>query len=354
MPVPAGTASLLDIQNEFGGSYPISLNEYYGAADGVPASGNISINNLRGKSSEVLVTATNAASYNLQTAFGANWTVNIAKRFRVPSGVTIGPTTIPSGLAGTLIFENIGEVQGASGAANSGAGGNAITASSSFTLLNSGAVRGGGGGGGRGGNGGAGGTGGGGSYSTTSYYTSAYTPYTETNSCNTARGDWCAPVAPGGGGWYRTGCTQVSCCMGDKNSVSCTYQKNVTTNTNGGAGGGGGSYGNGGRGQGYGIALAAGSGGANGAGGAGGGTNAGAGGTGGTGGTGGAGRSWGLSGLGGASGATGATGANGNRTGGSAGSGGAAGVGGGGAGRAILMSAGTLSITNSGTMNGAY
>lgn len=47
--VPAGTASLLDIQGSFGGSNPISLNEYYSAATGVPASGAISVDDFRGK-----------------------------------------------------------------------------------------------------------------------------------------------------------------------------------------------------------------------------------------------------------------------------------------------------------------
>ena len=52
MAVPTGTASLANIQTEFGGSNPISLSEYYGIASnpsGVPASGAISINNFRGK-----------------------------------------------------------------------------------------------------------------------------------------------------------------------------------------------------------------------------------------------------------------------------------------------------------------
>lgn len=46
----SGAISLLDIQNEFGGSNPISLSEYYGAADGIPASGTISISQFYGKS----------------------------------------------------------------------------------------------------------------------------------------------------------------------------------------------------------------------------------------------------------------------------------------------------------------
>ena len=44
----SGPISLLDIQNEFGGSNPISLSEYYGAASGIPTSGAISIGNFYG------------------------------------------------------------------------------------------------------------------------------------------------------------------------------------------------------------------------------------------------------------------------------------------------------------------
>lgn len=57
MTVPTGTASMLDIQNEFGGSNPISLSEYYGAASGVPTSGTISINDFRGKTAAAEVVA---------------------------------------------------------------------------------------------------------------------------------------------------------------------------------------------------------------------------------------------------------------------------------------------------------
>ena len=47
----SGPISLLDIQNEFGGSNPIGLNEYYGVAGGVPASGTISLDDFYGTSS---------------------------------------------------------------------------------------------------------------------------------------------------------------------------------------------------------------------------------------------------------------------------------------------------------------
>ena len=47
----SGPISLLDIQNEFGGTNPIGINEYYGAAAGVPASGTISFDDFYGTSS---------------------------------------------------------------------------------------------------------------------------------------------------------------------------------------------------------------------------------------------------------------------------------------------------------------
>lgn len=47
----SGPISLLDIQDEFGGSAPISLSEYYGAASGIPSSGQIRIGDFYGASS---------------------------------------------------------------------------------------------------------------------------------------------------------------------------------------------------------------------------------------------------------------------------------------------------------------
>ena len=49
--VPSGTASLDDIQDVHGGSNPIALTEYYGADTGVPTSGTISVDDLRGTGS---------------------------------------------------------------------------------------------------------------------------------------------------------------------------------------------------------------------------------------------------------------------------------------------------------------
>ena len=52
----SGAISLNDIQTEFGGSNPISLSEYYGAASGIPSSGAISMNQFYGKSSGISIT----------------------------------------------------------------------------------------------------------------------------------------------------------------------------------------------------------------------------------------------------------------------------------------------------------
>lgn len=56
MTTPTGTISMTDIQTEFGGANPIGLTEYYAGGlyvpaglSGVPASGTISMDNLRGK-----------------------------------------------------------------------------------------------------------------------------------------------------------------------------------------------------------------------------------------------------------------------------------------------------------------
>jgi hypothetical protein len=46
----SGAISLANVQTEFGGSNPIGINEYYGVAAGIPASGTISLYDFYGKS----------------------------------------------------------------------------------------------------------------------------------------------------------------------------------------------------------------------------------------------------------------------------------------------------------------
>lgn len=372
MPLPTtGPISLADIATEFGGNAPHSVSEYYAAAAGVPGSGAINIGVFYGKTAEIAITATSSASLDLSSAFGSDYGNPIAKRLVVPPNVTLGPVSVPPGMAGSLIIENAGEMQGTGGAANGGAGGDAITAHHSFTLLNTGAVRGGGGGGGKGG------TGGEGSVSTTqnarepatgTYFTSPYLepepPYyfliyyaprysprdTVYWGVTYADGEVASgeifnvwkynhtfefepPIfgqtqdltipGPNGFTYYA---------VSDFYNTPSTYSYlpiyregpvTTTTYTSGGIGGSGGV------GRGYNQSLSAG------AAGAAGGTNAGDGGNGGQGGD------WGQTGI------EGSSGANGNYTNGSTGSAGGA------AGRAVRMLAGTLTLSNNGVINGA-
>jgi len=332
----SGQISLADLAAEFGDTPPHSMSEFYrdggkvpGVNSNVPTSGLIRLGNFFGAVNELLQQVTAQASVNAQTIFGSNWGSAVPKRLLIPAGTTIGPLTIPSGLGGTLTVQNQGEIQGLGGSGNSGAGGHAITASSSFTLLNTGAVRGGGGGGGLGGTGGQG-----------SYQYNSYSAWTYNGDTFWAYGYnrgvyWSGQIsnneninplyiAPY---YYQPGAYRQEINYGDGDRQQRYEIRRYQINTAYSSGGAGGA---GGRGRGYGQTLLAGSGGG------GGGTNAGVGGTGGTGGD------WGLSGY------TGGTGANGNSGGGSGGTGGGA------AGRAVLMNAGTLTLNNSGTINGAY
>ena len=125
----------------------------------------------------IFATASSASTFNVQPAFGtADYQSGTPKILIIPSGVDLGPMTIPSGMGGTLQIENAGTILGLGGTAgsagsanggnggNGGAGGHAITSAHSFDLINTGTISGGGGGGAGGGGGGQGGSGGNGSY----------------------------------------------------------------------------------------------------------------------------------------------------------------------------------------------
>lgn len=58
----SGPISLANVQTEFGGSNPISISEYYGAASGVPSSGTISLSNFYGTSAIVPIVMSNTAN----------------------------------------------------------------------------------------------------------------------------------------------------------------------------------------------------------------------------------------------------------------------------------------------------
>ena len=136
----SGSLAITEIVDEFGGSVPHSLTEYYrdgGAVPGnntnVPTSGEIDFSNFYDAVNEIQqVYSSNATNLNLSTVFGSNWSSAVPKRVVINSGVTIGGTSgnyainVPSGMGGTLVIDNSGNVHGYGGAANSGTGGNAI------------------------------------------------------------------------------------------------------------------------------------------------------------------------------------------------------------------------------------
>ena len=174
----SGQIKIQDIVDEFGGSTPHSLSEYY--RDGgevpsnntnVPTSGTISLSNFYDAVNEIIVTVSSGTTnYSCSTAFGSHWTSAVPKRLIINSGVTIGGTgsnpalTIEGSMAGTFIVQNGGTITGYGGAAQGGTGGSAVKVltdnSSGITFNNTGSLQAGGGGGGTGGDSGAGGTGG--------------------------------------------------------------------------------------------------------------------------------------------------------------------------------------------------
>ena len=130
MAVPTGAASFSDIQTEFGGSNPVSLNEYYSggsltkadlgvfAPNGVPTSGTISVNDFRGaeNTSEVWSTTITAGSASIasttfrgfQTGIAGSLSDSTPDNGRVFKAATISglgyPVTTPKGQPSTFTF----------------------------------------------------------------------------------------------------------------------------------------------------------------------------------------------------------------------------------------------------------
>lgn len=344
-----------DIVDEFGGTAPHAVSEYYRGGSNVPdvsgnntigTSGLIAFGNFYNCLNEILQALSNSTNVDLSSIFGSDWTTSVPKRCTIAAGVTIGGTggtaaiTVPSNMGGTLSIVITGSVIGTGGSAG-GAGGDAISnAASGVTLIiESGGLCAGGGGGG-----GAGGAGGNGSYtsnnSSSQYNGGSYVWMTSPDSggsMSRQKARWNGSYVRGSLYSYAN-TTSTSVTIGIYTYSRSSYvQVNYfpeetiyyyyinqsytsTTNTTGGTGGAGGV------GQGYNQSSSSGSAGSSG------GTNAGAGGTGGSGNT------YGLA------GSTGGTGANGNAGNGSAGAaGGAAGA---------ALSGTAVTFTNNGTVHG--
>lgn len=80
----SGQISLLDIANEFGGSTPHSLSEYYGVDSGIPSSGAISIGDFYGASNTPWVPTQST-------------TLTSSQSWVVPSGITTVRFTLTGG-----------------------------------------------------------------------------------------------------------------------------------------------------------------------------------------------------------------------------------------------------------------
>ena len=170
----SGAISLQDIANEFGGSSPHAISEYYrngglvpGNNTNIPTSGTIDFADFYGATNATTRTLSNGnTNVNLSQTFGTDWTSGIGKILIIPSGAEIGATglnnvnraiTVPSGMGGTLTIQNAGTISGAGGEGGDGSpmtggtGGSAIyIANANVTVQNTGTIRGGGGGGGKG------------------------------------------------------------------------------------------------------------------------------------------------------------------------------------------------------------
>jgi hypothetical protein len=96
----SGPISLANVQTEFGGTNPIGINEYYGAATGVPSSGTISLNDFYGKSAGFVWT-----QYYLGEEFVLDGILNYSGPIKTP-GSSASPVTysisliVPSALEG--------------------------------------------------------------------------------------------------------------------------------------------------------------------------------------------------------------------------------------------------------------
>ena len=350
-----GAISFSDLRTEFvGGSSAISLGDLYRGgsnirkkasdntatndAASVPTGGAIDMADFYGTAKSFTKTYNaGATNQDAGTIFGDDFDVDYPKNIIINSGVELGATStseealeVPAGGAGTITITNNGTLSGYGGAAG-GAGGDAFEASTTCTFVNNGLVRAGGGGGG------AGGAGGSGSYTSTttgsyplSRWVSTTTQGGPSSTGNRQSAYWNNSAVYNSnnstlnsyGAYARSSYVQIQY---DNEGNTIRWYRITQTSTSSSSGGAGGA---GGVGQGYNVSAASGSSGAAG------GTNAGTGGTGGTGGD------------FGAAGSTGSTGANGNVSNGSAGSAGGA------AGKYARQSAGTLTFTNNGTVQG--
>lgn len=152
MGIPStGQIGLSTVVNEYGGTAPHKLSEYYGAGPGVPVSGALRLSDFRGKSAEFLLLVPNSVAnpdlWQMAKNDGWNGTHKLIVNFTCPYVNTIklpyaAGKTFPGGLR--LVFAQSTFVGGVK---NSG---HAITTTIPVSIYHPGTIAGGGGPGGKG------------------------------------------------------------------------------------------------------------------------------------------------------------------------------------------------------------
>lgn len=191
IPGPGTAISIQTIVNEFGGTAPHSLSEYYRGGglvpnapvnSAIPTSGTIALNNFYGASNQnpiSLTIASNTYNYDVYTAaVAAGYSPGISPvTVTVNPGVTVGSTSVPTyamlvpasfNPVDPVTIINNGVIQGMGGGGGAGGvarvtlgdnipgfpgsgGGNAVYVNRPTIITNNGTLAGGGGGGGGGG-----------------------------------------------------------------------------------------------------------------------------------------------------------------------------------------------------------
>lgn len=170
----SGPLSLKDIQDEFGGTEPILLSEYYAIAKDIPSTGAIDVGDFYGALDTFSLTiSANQSKLNLRSyAVTQGWDeyakllVTIANDVVIDSDDTTTPAlTVDGAYERGLTLINNGTIVGMGGGGGTGGvsavgskteptpgedGGNALLVSSAVSIDNQGTIAGGGGGGGGG------------------------------------------------------------------------------------------------------------------------------------------------------------------------------------------------------------
>jgi len=165
-----GAISLSDVEDEFGGSTPTSISEYYSADTGVPASGEISLSDFYGTSARVtinLAISANTNNYNIYTQASADPTYSAGNTDVILTvNARLGSTSTSNPALDTGVFASGDTIKlvnndrilgkgglggnggnsGANAGANGGAGGIALKLQFPITIDNQDRINGGAGG----------------------------------------------------------------------------------------------------------------------------------------------------------------------------------------------------------------